>query len=73
MTKTAFHPAHKIRGGAHSFAINDDGTEVQLAFQNGSAVVVISGSDASELRDWLNSAELRSQAEADALKAAPAS
>lgn len=70
MTKTQFHNPHKTpAGGAHSFAINDDGTEVRLSFENDSAVVVISGDDAKDLRSWLSAAELRSQAEADQVAA----
>lgn len=66
MTKTQFHPPHKTVGGAHSFSINDDGTEVMLTFQ-GQPSIVISGADAKDLGSWLAGAALRTQLEADQL------
>ena len=73
MTKTKFHPPHKTPTG-HTFAINDDGTEIQLTFSDATSLegdkvptIVISGEDGKVLRSWLSSAELRSQVEADQL------
>ena len=68
MTTTKFHAPHKTaQGGAHTFAINDDGTEVQLSFNDGKHVLVISGADAKDLGSWLAGAALRTQLEADQL------
>lgn len=51
----------------HAFAINADGTFVQLTF-NG-VTLAITGADAKSLRDWLAPAALRTPAEAAALLA----
>ena len=58
------HPPHVSKTG-HQFHIDNQGTAVQLTMHD--SVIVLTGEEAKELRDWLASSELRSQAEADAL------
>lgn len=64
-----WHPGHKTPHG-HAFAIDDHGLAVQLDF--GAGPVEITGEQAQHLRSWLNSAEVRTQAEHDAIQALPA-
>jgi hypothetical protein len=63
-----FHPAHKNEHG-HTFAIDDHGLAVEVDF--GAGPIELTGEQAQKLRSWLNSAELRTQAEHDAIQALP--
>lgn len=64
-----FHPAHKNEHG-HTFAIDDHGLAVEVDF--GAGPIELTGEQAQKLRSWLNSAELRTQAEHEAIQALPA-
>jgi hypothetical protein len=54
----------------HDFAINETGTVITFQFPP-AATVTLTGEEARELREFLNRAELRSEAEAAALAPGP--
>jgi hypothetical protein len=68
-----FHHIHKSVGG-HDVAINGTGTAIQFTFAQDFKLVTvtIAGEDAKSIREALMAAELRTQAEADALGQPPA-
>lgn len=67
-TGMKFTTPNKTPSG-YTCAINGDGTYIQLNFAG--VLVALNGTDAKNLRNWLNAAELRTPAEAAALVNAP--
>lgn len=61
-----FHTPHKTPHG-HSFAIDDHGLAIQIDIGQGPQE--LTGEHAQHLREWLSKAELRTQAQHDAIMA----
>jgi hypothetical protein len=59
------HAPHIGKSG-HEFRIDNNGTAVHFTF--GAVATAITGAEAKELRDWLNSCELRTDEEAAELE-----
>lgn len=62
-----YNAPHRTAHG-HTFQIDDHGLAVKLTFADGTTKE-LSGEEAKAVREWLNSCELRSQAEHDAIQA----